>query len=891
MLWRRRNERERDLERELQSHLELVADEQEKNGLTAEEARYAARRVLGNMTLVKEDVREMWGWTRLGIIAQDVRQAARTLRKSPGFAVTAFLTLAIGIGASTAVFTVVDSVILKPLAYRDSGELVILWERVGPMSPDPVGPNPRHADLWQKQVSALRGLTLVSQGAGGLTAYGLTAGADHPRVVGTVTSSANLFDVLQVTPLLGRGFLPEDDVKGHDNVCILSYPLWQSLFQGDPNVVGKSVRLGDTRREVVGVLPSGFRLPNANALRSGHSKQPVSGTPEPAVYIPAALDLNTFSWNGDYGNWVAVARLKPGIGIKQAEAQLAAVEVRIERDMPAGQKFDRPGMLLSSVQPMQEAVVGDSKTGLWLLMAAVMSLMFIACMNLANAQLGRSLSRQREAAVCSALGAAKWRLVWNSLAENLLLAAMGGAAGVALAAIGLSLFRRYSPLDLPRLAEVHLNSTVLLFSMALTIGSSLLFGILPALRLLHADPQASLQQCSSRMPGTRQSGWLRASLIGMQVFGCTALLLVTGLFSKSLLHLLHQDKGFETEHVAVAEVRLGTAFASPQSRATFDDAVLQNLRAVPGVQSAGLVTVMPLEGEKWIEGVQRVDRPGRESLINLRWVSPGYFETMRESLVAGRLFEERDRNLNNAVLSQGLAKALWQDDNPIGGQIIGSQITTEGRKFTVIGIVADSRNTSLKSESVRMVYLHYKDRPPYIAIFTARGAHSAGSLISGLRQAIWKYAPDITIARVKTLDSQLSDSLATERFQTMVLVTFGIAALLLAMLGIYGVLSYSTATRKQEIGVRIALGATRRGIYALTLGEAATPVIGGLGAGLVASILAGRVIQRLLYGTQAVDPSVTIIVIVLFVAAAIAAAFLPARRAASVDPMEALRSE
>jgi ABC-type antimicrobial peptide transport system permease subunit len=259
---------------------------------------------------------------------------------------------------------------------------------------------------------------------------------------------------------------------------------------------------------------------------------------------------------------------------------------------------------------------------------------------------------------------------------------------------------------------------------------------------------------------------------------------------------------------------------------------------------------------------------------------------MRESLVAGRFFEERDRNLSSAVLSEGLAKALWQDESPIG-----AQIETEGRKFNIIGIVADSRNVSLKSESIRMVYLHYKDRPPSIAIFTARGAQSAGSLIPGMRQAIWKYAPDITIARVKTLDSQLYDSLATERFQTMVLMAFGIAALLLAMLGIYGVLSYATATRKQEIGVRIALGATRRGIYTLTLGEAATPVIGGLGAGLVASILAGRIIEKLLYGTQAVDTSVTITVIVLFVAAAIAAAFLPARRAASVDPMEALRSE
>src|SRR5580658_10342959 len=246
MLRRRRNEREEDLDRELQSHLELVAEEQEKNGLSAEEARYAARRVLGNTTLVKEEVREMWAWNRLGVIMQDVRHALRTLRRSPGFAVTAFLTLAIGIGASTAVFTVVDSVILKPLAYRDSGSLVALWEHVGSMSPDPTGPNPRHADLWRKQATAFRDMALVRQGAGGLT-----LGTDHPRLVGTVTSSANLFDVLQVTPLLGRTFLHEDDMKGHDKVAILSYPIWQSLFRGDPNVIGKTVRLYDTRREVI----------------------------------------------------------------------------------------------------------------------------------------------------------------------------------------------------------------------------------------------------------------------------------------------------------------------------------------------------------------------------------------------------------------------------------------------------------------------------------------------------------------------------------------------------------------------------------------------------------------------------------------------------------------
>lgn len=825
----------------------------------------------------------MWGWTRWDILNQDIRYALRMLRKSPGFAATAVLTLALGIGTSTAVFTVIDSVVLKPLTYRDSGNLVVAWERVRFLSSEAAGPNPRHVDLWQRRATAFTGLTLLRQGASGLT-----LGAEHPYLVGTVTASPNLFEVLQVTPMLGRLFLPEDGVKGRDKVAILAFPFWQSFFHGDPNVIGKTVRLADIPREVIGVLPASFHFPNKNALRSFRSKQPASSVPGPAIFVPAVIDLSQISWNGDYGNWVALARLKPGVGIGQAEAELTAFEAQIVQEMPADQRDGRPGALLAYVQPMQEAVVGSSKAGLWVLMAAVIGLMLIACVNLANAQLGRALSRHREAAVRAALGAAKWRLVWNSLAENLLLAVAGGAAGVLLAAAGLYFFRRSSSVDLPRLSEVHLNLTVLLFSLVLTFGSSLLFGVAPALRHFRTDPQASLQQSGSRTLGSRQNRRLRAWLIGLQVFGCTALLLVTGLFSKSLLYLIHQERGFETENVAIAEVNLpGQTYGADQSRVAFDDAVLQNLRAVPGVQAASLVSAMPLEGDTWIEDLHRIDKPDQEApLINLRWVSPGYFETMREKLVSGRFLEERDRNLSSAVVSEGEAKALWPDGNSIGGQV-----ETEGRKFTVIGVVADSHSTSLKSPPPKMAYLHYKDRPPYATVFMARGAQSAEALVSSMRQAIWKYAPDVTITRAKALDSQLSDSLAPERFQTLVLMSFGIAALLLAMLGIYGVLSYSTVTRKQEIGVRMALGATRRKIYALTLGEAGTPVFAGLGAGLIASMLAGRTVQKLLYGVQAVDPSVMLIVAALFLAAAVAAAFLPARRAASVDPMEALRSE
>ena len=883
MRWLRPKSREQDLDRELRADLELEAEEQEERGLTPEQARYAARRAFGNVTSTKEEVRRMWGWTTLDILIQDLRYAWRTLRKSPGFATTAILTLALGIGASTAVFTVVDSVVLKLLAYRDSGSLAVVWERVRFLGGEPTGPNPRHVDVWQGRATAFTGLAFLRN-----IAVGLTLGAGHPRLTGAVVSLPNLFDVLQVQPFLGRTYVPEDGVKGHDHVAVLTYPLWQSLFRGDPSVIGTTIRLDDVPRTVIGVLPAGFHFPNANALRSFRSSQPVSGVPETAVFLPLALDITQFEWNGNYGNWIVLGRLKPGIGLGQAEAQLNAIQTYIARDLPGYRGDHRPGSLLTSVQPMQEAVVGDSRSALWLLMAAVIGLMLIACLNLANAQLGRAVARRREAAVRTALGAAKWRLVWSALAENLLLATIGGAAGVLAAFGGVSLFRRYSLADLPRLSEVHPNLTVLLFAVLLTFGASLLSGLLPALRLLAVDPQAGLQQSSGRSLGSRQGNRLHTWLIGLQVFGCTALLLVTGLFAKSLLYLLGQDKGFETGQVAIAEARLTPqTYGKDESRVAFDDAVLQNLRALPGVRSAGLVSAMPLEGERWVEFAQRADRPNQEGpLINLRWVSPGYFETTGQKLVAGRFFEERDRNSNSAVLSEGEARALWGSENPIGGLV-----KVHGKTCTVIGVVADSRNTSLKASPVRMAYLHYKEQPPFPTFFAVRSAQSPDALLSSVRQAIWNRDPDVTIARVKTFDSQLTDSLATERFQTSVLAAFGTAALLLAMLGIYGVLSYSVAARKQEIGVRMALGATRRSVYAHTMGEAGAPVLAGLAAGLLASLMAGRFIQKFLYGIRVVDPGVIAAVAVLFLVSAALAAFLPARRAASVDPMEALRSD
>jgi predicted permease len=872
----------RQLDDEIQFHLDHQIAENLAAGMSPAEARYAAMRAFGNPTFLKEQTRDTWGWTIWETIFKELRYAARTLRKSPGFAATAFLTLALGIGASTAVFTVVDSVLLKPLAFHESGRLVACWERVRSLRDDATGPNPRHAEVWRQRATAFGGLTYLQY-----TSMGLILGAEHPRLTSAVVSIPNLFDILQVHALLGRTFVPEDGVQGHDNVAVLSYPLWQDLFHGDAGAVGAKIRFGDVSREVVGVLLADFHFPSGSALRSfRRGDQSVNIAPDPAIFVPAALDITQFPWNGNYGNWVTLGRLNPGVTIEQASAQLNAIQAQILAD-PAWPADRRPGALRAWVQPMQEAIVGDSRTALWLLMAAVLGLMLIACLNLANAQLGRALTRSRESAVRTALGAAKWRLMWSVLAENLLLAAFGGATGILLAEAALSLFMRDTPIGLPRLSEIHLNLSVLLFSILLTFGASLLSALLPAIRLLTIHPQASLQQSSSRSFGSHRGNRVRRWLIGLQVAGCTALLLVTGLFSKSLLHLLAEDKGFDTTEVAAAEVRLTPqSYGTDQSRVNFDDAVLANLRAIPGVQTAAMVSAMPLGGESWIEFVQRVDKPEMESpLINFRWVSPGYFETTRQRLVGGRFLEERDRNLSNVVLSEGEAKVLWGKDDPIGGQV-----KIESRTFTVIGVVADSHNTSLKTPPARMAYVHYKDRPPFATYFLIR-APNTGRVVSAMRDAIWKYDPEVTIARVKTLGAQLTDSLATERFETLVLVSFGAAALLLAMLGIYGVLSHSVVTRKQEIGVRIALGATRAKVYALTFAEAGVPVFAGVIVGLAGSLLAGRTVQRMLYGTQAVDPPVILIVTGLFLLSAMAAAFLPARRAASVEPMEALRSE
>jgi predicted permease len=815
-------------------------------------------------------------------ILQDLRYGLRQLRKSPSFALTAILTLAFGIGATTALFSVVDGVLLKPLAYRDSGRLVVIWEKVRFLEKlfPYTGANPRHFDNWRKNSTTFEDLTILQQGS---TGVGITS--DHPRLVGRILALPNLLDILGTQPTLGRNFLPEEATPGKEKVAILSWHLWQTLYNADPNITSRTIQIAGAPYQVVGVLPKDFYFPKANELAPVPLARQL---PDNQILTPLAIDFNDFGLNSDYGNYVPLARLKPGVTIAQAQENLNALDDTLARQIPPAE-LDGPahGAFSTYIQPMKEVLVGKTSARLWLLMAAVFSVLLIACINLANAQLARLISRDREAAVRSALEASASRILQSALAEVLLLSVTGGVLGIALAFLAVHQLSRYTQLAIPRTQTISVNFTVLALSILLTVGATFICGVLPALRLLRIKPQQALQGTKGST-GSRRSTLLRRWLVGAQVFACTTLLLIAGLFAKSLIHLSSFDKGFSADHVMAADVFLqGNDFKDDKVRTAFDDGVLDKLHTLPGVQSASLVSSMILEGERWIDGIIPANAPTQTSgLANYRWISPSYFDTLRQRIVQGRPLDDRDRNASNAVITQTTAKAIWPDRNALGRQFL-----FHDKPFTVVGIVADAYSNSLRDAPVNMVYLPFNNKPPYATYFLIRTTQDPQLLTEEIRKAIWSYNPNVTIARIHTLDSQLSDSLAPEHLQTGIFVAFGAAALLLALLGIYGTLSYSVEARTQEVGIRMALGATRESVYRLMLGTIVAPVITGLALGCVASFAIGRSLTSLLYGTTPADPAVILPVIAIFALAAVAATFVPCTRAAKIEPMQALRSE
>jgi predicted permease len=814
----------------------------------------------------------------MGILLQDVRYAVRLLLKNPGFTAVAILTMALGIGANTAIFSIVNSVLLRPLAYREPQRLYLIREIVPQVTKFyPTLPaNVRNYSIWLQHCKSFEQIAIVEGLSMALT------GTGEPKEVAGAHGSANLFSVFGVQPMMGRLFLPEEDQPGRDHVVILTNSFWRSEFHGDPQIVGRTIALDGIPHEVVGVLPDSFHFPKDEGLGSL-----TRFTTKTEIFKPLGVDISHMGLIGDF-DFAAIARLKPGVAREAALAELNVVQAQIAKQ--SGEKLD----LAADLVPLESQVIGPARRGLLFLQIAVGAVMLIVCVNLVNLLLARVPGRMREAAVRTALGATRARLVSQMLTETLLMGLGGGLLGVALAYQGLSWLVKAAPMGLQRLDEVRLDAPVLWFALFLSLATSVLFGILPAWRVAHADAQQALRSSGGRTTEGRGSLRLREVLIALEVGLSTLLLILAGLLTASLVKLLAVEKGFGAEHVLTASVNLSTAnYSAEETKIHFYDQVLASASAIPGVTAAGWVSELPLEGETHVSHVKLpgVPLPPAETPIaNYRFVSQGYFEAMGIPLRAGRAIQESDRNRDVAVVSQSLAEHMWPGQNPIG-KLVETTAGTHEHPHEVIGIVADVRTARLDEPPVMMIYISQWERPLRKAALVLRTTGDPRAAAAAVREAIRKADSAVPIVQMRPMTEAVSASVATRQFQLELAATFAISALLLAALGIFGVVAYSVEQRRNEIGIRMALGAQATDVGRFVLWGGMTPVAMGLACGVVGAIVAGRLVRSLLYSVSATDPLTIAGVVVVVVFAAALACYVPARRAMRVDPMVALRYE
>jgi putative ABC transport system permease protein len=870
----RKDQIDHDLDEELDVYVELASAERVSSGMSPDEAYRQTRREMGGVDQVRQRVRDIRAGALLERLAQDIRYSVRTLAKNPAFSLVVVATLALGIGANAAIFSIINAVLLRPLPYANPVQLVTMSESLPKAGVT-------NAGMSWAAFTTLHDHNGSFSSIAGLATHSLTlTGSGEPTTVSTVSVTGDFFSLFGTQPLLGRTLVAADVNDGAAPVLVLSDHLWRSRFGADPNIVGRAVGLDQHSFTVAGVMPASFQTPFV-------------GKPN-QVWIPLVYDPLFSKWRTrpQQTHWLpALARLRPGVSIGEAQAELQTVAASLTHQFPQESGWQ------PDIHPLQQEIAGDVKTPLLVLLAAASLVFLIACFNIANLLLARATTRSKEMAVRIAVGATRSRIASQLLTEGAVLGLLGCVLGVLFAWGSVTAFSSTVPTAVPRLQPIRVDGAVLGFALVLSLAASLLFGLAPVLFTSRSNPQADLRD-GSRTGEARRSQRARSILAAAEVAVAMVLLAGAGLLLRSFVHLLQVSPGFETEHLVKAEISLPRyQYAKPEQWSAFMDEFMTRLLNQHGFEKSAIGLPLPILDNQVDLPFAILGKPpqpqGKANMANYVSASPQYFPVMGISLIRGRLFSAEDTAMTQkvAVISLTLAHRYFPNEDPLGKHLVFGFAPNVNVSREIVGIVADIHNVSLAKDPGPIMYVPFVQEPFWGGEIVVKGNLSVAEVENAIRATTRGIDASLPVTEVETLPEALNASVAEPRFRTLLLVIFGIIALLLATVGIYGVISYSVSRRTREIGVRMALGATPTNLCRLILGESAKLTLFGLTAGIPAALASARLLSGMLFAVNSADPTTFLGVALLLMIVALAAAYFPARRAMRVDPARALRWE